>query len=268
METQNRVSLTALYTAQHWIKGGYPFAKYFDTLRGRLVYWLSALVSRLPFVGQGIRYYNQQLWLRHQVVERFIETYKPDVLIDLGCGLSPRGIARAKATPGLKVLEGDLAFIVSIKKALLEPCLPQENYQLQTVDLLKDSLESLTAGLSPSDRVLVITEGVIDYFTFEQKRAVWTRLNELVAFFEEAAYLQEVNLTLGSPRLTQLIARVLGVTVEDRMYPTGDAALEDLRACGFATVDKLDHPFDLPPQDLADVPQEAIGWEMVVARKR
>jgi len=188
METQNRVSLTALYTAQHWIKGGYPFAKYFDTLRGRLVYWLSVLVSRLPFVGQGIRYYNQ-------------------------------------------VLEGDLAFIVSIKKALLEPCLPQENYQLQTVDLLKDSLESLTAGLSPSDRVLV-------------------------------------NLTLGSPRLTQLIARVLGVTVEDRMYPTGDAALEDLRACGFATVDKLDHPFDLSPQDLADVPRGAIGWEMVVARKR
>ena len=61
---------------------------------------------------------------------------------------------------------------------------------------------------------------------------------------------------------------MLGVTVEDRMYPTGDAALEDLRACGFGTVEKLTHPFDLPPEDHAHVPREAIGWEMVVAKNR
>jgi len=268
MDSQDRVSTTALYTAQHWIKEGYPFAEFFDTLRGRAVYFLSVFLSYLPWVGVGIKYYNQQLWLRHRVVEHFIETYEPDVIIDLGCGLSPRGIAHATEHSKMRVREGDLEFIVSIKKALLKTCLPQKNYQLETFDLLQDDVESLRAGLSPKDRVLVITEGVIDYFTFEEKKAVWSRLSELVGFFEEAVYLQEINLTLGSPRLTQLVAWSVGVTVEDRMYSTVEAGLEDLRACGFGEVNKLAYPFDLPLEDLTPLPREAIGWEMVVAKLR
>jgi hypothetical protein len=50
------------------------------------------------------------------------------------------------------------------------------------------------------------------------------------------------------------------------MYTSSDGAVEDLRAAGFGEVQKIPYPYDLDSESLGNVPQEAIGWEMIVAR--
>ena len=79
-------------------------------------------------------------------------------------------------------------------------------------------------------------------------------------------HLQEINLTLGSPALTAFFARLIGVTIEDRMYSSLEDSIKDLHAAGFEIVEEVPQAQDELSSNLPAIPEEVIGWRVLAAR--
>ncbi|UTN78780.1 class I SAM-dependent methyltransferase [Pseudomonas aeruginosa] len=128
----------------------------------------------------------------------------------MACGLSPRGRRFRQRYPQLRYLEADLPPMAARKAALLrEQGWLGPEHAVAAVDILAEdgerSLAALFAGLDRERPLVVITEGLVNYFQRPVIEAFWSRLATELKRFPQGTYLTDLYPDLREhPRYRQI----------------------------------------------------------------
>ena len=244
-----RIGIPAYFTSHAWMEAGFDDAELFETKQGRLMFKaLEPLFRLFGFLGPAVRMHNEYLFVRHFGHEARLRQIRPSCIIEIGAGLSPRGIAFASADPDLRYIEGDLANMVEAKRNALGSAEIPSNYFLGTTDLLaEDFAGSLPEMPRAGDRLAVVTEGVTDYFSMSEKRTAFRNICSLLRAHGRGRYLLDIYARENFPHLpflTQGFIRTLGHMVgrsfDDQLFERVEDACGFLIECGFDRAEELD----------------------------
>ncbi|QRY81223.1 class I SAM-dependent methyltransferase [Pseudomonas sp. PDNC002] len=185
----------------------------FATAFGRWVHGCVAPINWGARVGFGLNI-EDFLLQRHLLIDarltQAIELRGVTQVVEIACGLSPRGRRFRQRYPQLTYLEADLPPMAARKSALLqEQGWLDGKHRVRPVDILAEdgeqSLAALLSGLDPDRPVVVITEGLVNYFQRPVIEGFWRRLAAALRVFPEATYLTELYPDLREhPRYRQI----------------------------------------------------------------
>ena len=196
------ISFTALYTGHAWATNGLSYPP-FRTTAGRLYYhaltpveWAGRLL-----LGANIR---TLLLQRHQMIdsllEQAIEERGCTQVLEIACGLSPRGCRFMKSRPDLDYVEADLPEMARRKQKLLRG-LDGPVPEVVPINILAEDGE-LSVGevfrrFDRSEPIAVITEGLTVYFDRETIDGFWRRLASELSGFAASTYLSDTYFKFG-----------------------------------------------------------------------
>ena len=254
----DRISLTGYATASAWAHYGFEDAEWFDTRRGRALFWPlhSACNAIRPF-SPGAGAFTETLYWRHHWFSKWTEAQSPGLAVEIGSGLTTRGISHSRHHRDCQWVDYDLPNVVEARNARLADERLPENYTLDRGDLLADGLgDALTAP--ESGRTIVLTEGVTDYLAMSEKRRAWRSVAALLERLGGGRYLLEIyprqRLETFGPTARMLLAtlrRITGRDLSEQLFDSVDQATSLLRECGFSrarvlTEDELEGAADAP----------------------
>lgn len=207
------ISFTAHYTGYVWHHYGLS-GEQFVTAQGKTYYTLlrpfECAARRL--IGTDIK---TTLLQRHYLIDRELEqliAQHPDLqIVELACGLSPRGHRFTRKHPGITYIETDLPGMVARKQPLLSAINSlDDRHRVVTCNILDrdtmDSLEEVIARECESHKPLVIiTEGLVNYFELGTISAVWQRLATVLKRHPVGIYLTDIYPEVEGHRLANLI---------------------------------------------------------------
>jgi len=247
------ISPSAHYTGYVWYRHQLADAA-FATGFGRFVHGLLSPITWGARVGFGLDL-EQFLLQRHlQIDAQLTAAIERDgvcQVVEIACGLSPRGRRFTARYPQLRYIEADLPVMASRKRLLLnsEGWLGSQ-HQVRAVDILAEdgskSLAELFAELDHSKPVVVITEGLVNYFELALIESFWTRLAEQLRQFPQATYLTELYPDLREhPRYRQLrwCVGLIGRLTRGNYplhYRNDQAIVQGFETCGFSQVTVFD----------------------------
>lgn len=200
------ISFTAHYTGYVWYKNRLS-NQTFATKQGFAYYQMLRPIEVLAkrFIGSDIK---TTLLQRHQLLDRELINLihqHPDLqVLELACGLSPRGWRINKKYPYIHYVEADLAGMAQQKHSLLQRLDSlNQTHKVTVCNILQqdtpESLESLLKReFNPEKPIVVMTEGLVNYFTLEQISQFWNRLATGLKDFPAGFYLTDVY-----PKVTQ-----------------------------------------------------------------
>ncbi len=246
MSDSGRISPTAHYTGYVWARNGLSHPE-LSSLEGRAFYEAlrPGLTLSRVLGGASLEPY---LLARHlaidKLLEHAIEEHGITQVIEVACGLSPRGW-RFSERYGERItyVEADLPEMAQRKReALKRMGSLSPHHRVQEVDALRDqgpsSIAALAGELRPDRGLAIITEGLLGYLPGEEVQGLWRRFAGVLAGFSRGRYLSDLH--IGEEQTAQvLVFRVLlSVFVRGRVFlHWGDAAQarEALRAAGFTS---------------------------------
>jgi O-methyltransferase involved in polyketide biosynthesis len=189
--------------------------------------WLAVAHPTLPSM-------MQYLELRHRCIDHALEEIGPDRVVELGAGLSRRGITWA-VDRDVDYLEIDLPHMVRAKRAAIAAKAPAElrercamRLRHEAFDVLGDDFEDWLAGqLAGAKRPTVIAEGVIGYFEMVDRQRVLRAVARALARAGGGTFLCDLRAREGG-RAVAAAARLLrgGIWVVTR----GRGAREDFES--------------------------------------
>lgn len=269
------ISPSAHYTGYIWYRHRLAEAA-FVTGFGRFVHGLLSPVTWAARVGFGLDI-EQFLLQRHLQIDAqltaAIEQAGVRQVVEIACGLSPRGRRFTARYPDLRYVEADLPLMAARKRLLLSgQGWLGSRHQVRAVDILAAggarSLSALFAELDPGKPVVVITEGLVNYFELGVIESFWQRLAEQLRGFPQAIYLTELYPDLREhPRYRQLR---WGVGLIGRLtrgsyplhYRNDQAIVQGFQRCGFRRVEVFDP--SSASQTLGLAPSRSAGLVRVI----
>lgn len=251
MSTGNpRIAPTAYFTAEMWAHAGFPDAGRFSTPRGRFL--LSGFRALSVVAGwalpPAVRKLEDSLCIRHACFDAWIAEKSPDFTLELGAGLSARGLHACGRNPDITWIDVDLPHMVAAKQALLGPLRLPERYHIVAGDLLSGDLSAgLPAQPTPGQRVVAMTEGVTDYLSREERGIAWRGIADLLRRFGGGSYLVDIYPAerlrawpKGTSAAMGILGKVSGTPLEERVFERTAEAEVMLRDSGFDSVERLD----------------------------
>lgn len=193
------ISFTALYTGHVWYANGLS-APAFHTRRGSVFYHA---LAPFEYIGGKIAGGNIRTFLlqRHHLIDHLvrdaIEQRGVRQVLEIACGLSPRGYRFRQQYPDLKYVEADLPDMAARKHRLLsaQQCLnemhrvvPLNIFSTEGVDAMENIADKCFDRSQP---LLVITEGLVNYFSLESISPFWQRLQQMLAGYASGTYLTD-----------------------------------------------------------------------------
>jgi hypothetical protein len=168
-----RIGPTAHVTAYAWHRLGMPYGELFSTREGARMYWMFRGSVEWATRFLPIPSLLEFLEFRHRLMEAELERLDPDRIVELGAGLSRRGITWV-LDRHIPYTEIDLPHMSAAKRSMLERApgrvrraLESHELELRSTNILApgfaDELAKLLAG---SKRPVVISEGMLPYFSF------------------------------------------------------------------------------------------------------
>lgn len=269
------ISPSAHYTGYVWYRHRLAEPA-FVTGFGRFVHGLLSPISWAARVGFDLDI-EQLLLQRHLQIDAqltaAIEQDGVTQVVEIACGLSPRGRRFTTRYPQLRYLEADLPAMAARKRGLLgAQGWLGTRHRVRAVDILAEqgeqSLAALFAELDPEQPVVVITEGLVNYFPLALIESFWARLAEQLRGFPQGRYLTELYPDLKEhPRYRQLrwgVGLIGRLTRGDYPlhYSSNEAIAEGFQRCGFRQVQVFDPSRDAPSLGL--VPSRAAGLVRVI----
>ena len=243
------ISFTALYTGAVWHRYGLSD----DTLATAKGSWLYRLMT--PFeaaskavIGSNIRTFLLQ---RHLIIDHLIDQAIRDKgitqVLEIACGMSPRGIRLRQKHPLLHMVEADLPDMAARNALRLmatgrlgdhHPVTPIDN----PADHGEDQLEKVIDRVfENSDPVIIITEGLTSYFSLETISEFWRRLAAAMAKRPGSIYLSESYYQPSQPLLNttlKALGGVLGAATRSQVsfhFQTDAQARDHFLSCGFVS---------------------------------
>jgi O-methyltransferase involved in polyketide biosynthesis len=174
-----RIGPTAHYTAYVWYRLGLPHAELFRTSEGRRLFWGFRLLGEwLTVASPKSASMMQYLELRHRLIDRALVELRPDRVVELGAGLSRRGVTLARR--GVHVVEVDLPSMIRAKTRRIELGADgdlkeavRERLCLVPMDVLTEAFRPFLVGaLEGAERPVVIAEGLLGYFPMADREAL------------------------------------------------------------------------------------------------
>ena len=254
-----RISPTAYYTAQTWVRLGFPHAQLFTTRRGRLFVALYRVLARLTGAEGGESLLVRTLRNRHATLDEAVLASDPDLVVELGAGLSPRSIALA-ADHAIDTIDIDLPAMLARKRALLArhatPDLSAKltaHYRSEPLDITDPSFgPRLKIFLAGAARPVVVAEGLIGYFDHPIKQQILAAIHHAFAGNPRATCLFDVRISDSTPEATRTLRLGIRILTRNRGAPPGfpsELSVLDLwHAAGFG------HAELLPLRDTATPP--------------
>lgn len=171
MRTEHeRIGPTAHYTAYVWQRAGFEHAELFSTWQGAALYWgfffggewATRLSSRTPSMRTYLEY-------RHRLIEAVVEAHRPDVVVELGAGLTRRAVTMCLRA-GVRGIEYDLPSMVARKRGALarSPVALQRvldgRHRVEPADVTGPGFSiTLRDALANASRPVVVAEGLLSY---------------------------------------------------------------------------------------------------------
>ena len=248
----SRISITAHYTGYVWYKNGLSTAG-FTTLMGRLAYYglLPGDSFARKFIGSDL---ETQLLQRHLIIDHLLQQAMQQhgkiQVLELACGLSPRGhrFTRRFSAEQLKYVEADLPGMAKRKTDLLRSVesVSQQHY-VRPCNILDTSgalsLEALIKNeFDPAVPLIVITEGLVNYFPRDVISPFWKRLSFALKPFTYGAYLTDMvsdDKQHNNSQWLSLGMQLLSVAARGKtaLHFNGDESVKQgLQALGFKQV--------------------------------
>ena len=244
-----RISPTAYFTAQAWHKEGFPNAELFDTRTGRLLFGTAMrALALLARHAPSLAWHEQFLYIRHYAYEERLRQLAPDFIIEVGAGLSPRGLTFSSANPRMVYVEVDLPNLVAEKRRRLSRADVPRNFHLYSGDVLREGFfESLPVRPDRGMHVVVVSEGVADYFDRAQKRRAWASIATFLSQYENGRYLFEaytrerlrkypVTASVALAGLSALVGRPM----ERQLLSNAEEVVDLACSAGFGRIETLD----------------------------
>ena len=244
------ISFTAHYTGFVWYRFGLSHSA-FATRQGCTYFQLLRPfeVAARKVIGSDIK---TTLLQRHHLIDRelgqLIQEYPDIQVVELACGLSPRGWRIHGRYPNVTYLETDLQDMAARKRALLNELdsLDSRHKVLVCNILVEDSAESLESmlkrELDPQKPVVVITEGLVNYFHLEEIQGFWQRLAKTLQGFPMGFYLTDLYPQVTRHRFfhwIQTANRALKLSSRSHFtmhFEQPAEALACFKGCGFDAV--------------------------------
>jgi O-methyltransferase involved in polyketide biosynthesis len=201
------ISFTAHYTGFIWYRHGLS-ERAFATRQGHVYFSLLRPFEYLArhLIGSDIQ---TTLLQRHFLIDRELETLIRDApnlqILELACGLSPRGHRFSQKFPHITYVEADLPGMAARKRSLLES-LQSLNSRHRLVNCNILDRQTSTAGAHPGISIeevigrefdtqkplVIITEGLVNYFDLTTISHVWQRMANTLRTFAHGVYLTDI----------------------------------------------------------------------------
>ncbi len=217
----SRISPTAHYTAYVWYKHGLSVPE-LATRTGRALFHALAPANQL-FARAGKADLEAMLLARHRVIDSrlqaAIRSGEVRQVVEVACGLSPRGLRTRRRFENVTYVEADLAGMAQQKRTrighLLSPM-----HRVEVVNALAEdgpeSLEALAAKLNREQGVAVITEGLLPYFDGVDGARIWGNIARFSQHFSGGVYLSDYLVeedsmrVFGAKQLKALVSLFVG----------------------------------------------------------
>ncbi|KAA1174791.1 class I SAM-dependent methyltransferase [Marinobacter salinexigens] len=213
------ISFTALYTGAVWHRYGLSDDA-LATAQGNLLYRLMTPfeTASKAVIGGNIRTFLLQ---RHLIIDHLIDQaineHGITQVLEIACGMSPRGIRLREKHPSLHMVEADLPDMAA-KKALrlLSAGRLGSGHQVTPVDILathgERTLEAVIERVFDNDKpIIVVTEGLTSYFSLEVISSFWRRLANVMANRPGSVYLSESYFRPRQPILKGTLTALGGI---------------------------------------------------------
>ena len=207
MSSSARISPTAHYTGYVWARNGLSHPA-LQTRQGRLMF--EAGLPLFTLIGLlGGASLESYLLARHRAIdallERAIEEHGVTQVIEIACGLSPRGWRfTERFGERLTYVEADLPEMAARKRdALRRIGSLGEHHRVEEVDALLDgdshpphprSLASLAAELDSGRGLAIVTEGLLGYLPSEAVDGIWRRFARVLSGFAHGIYVSDLHM--------------------------------------------------------------------------
>jgi O-methyltransferase involved in polyketide biosynthesis len=259
----SRVSPTAHYTAEVWVRSGLSDPA-LSTRLGALLHAaltpLNATYGRLS----GRPDLDAMLVARHRaldgLLEREIATGRVGQVIEIAAGLSGRGYRFARRFPDLRYVETDLPDMARHKRRMLDGAgLRGPNHDVRPLDALaRDGPASLAAVAAELDRargLAIVTEGLLSYFARDAVLALWRRIAATFGGFPHGIYLSDLHLAgdVDGIWIAELFRVGLEIFARGAVryhFGSVDETIAALRAAGFRDAHLYDPCHVVPPDRL------------------
>lgn len=243
------ISFTALYTGAVWHRHGLSD----DVLATEQGRWLYHLMTPFEAASKAVVGGNLRTFLlqRHLIIDHLIEQAIDrgvTQILEIACGMSPRGIRLRQKFPQIHMAEADLPGMATRKASrLLVSGHLGARHQVMPVDVLTasgdHSLETvMNRTFDNREPVVVITEGLTSYFSLPVISEVWKRLASLMQERPGSVYLSESYLMPSQPLLSGTLkglGSLLGAITRSDVsfhFENGQQAEKHFRSCGFPPV--------------------------------
>jgi O-methyltransferase involved in polyketide biosynthesis len=226
MSDSGRISPTAHYTGYTWSRHGLSHPELSST-EGRALFEAlrPAMILSRTLGGASLEHY---LLARHLAIdallERAIEQHGVKQVIEVACGLSPRGW-RFSERYGERItyVEADLPDMARRKREALERMGSLgEHHRVVEVDALRDggegSLTALAAELDPGQGTAIITEGLLGYLPHEEVRGLWRRFAEVLGGFPSGRYISDLHTGETQSAQVRVFRVLLSAFVRGQVY--------------------------------------------------
>src|SRR4051812_10702115 len=234
---------TAHYTGHVWARNGLSHPA-LDTREGQVLYGLAEppmLFARLI----GAPTIEGFLLARHLaidgVLERAISDGRVAQVIEVACGMSPRGWRFTERHPGLVYVETDLPAMAARKRTALERIGRGPNHRVMELDALAAdgplSLGAVAGTLDTGAGLAIITEGLLSYLQRAAVLDLWQRYASTLSAFAGGLYFADLHVDADAPRLAaRAFEAFLSAFVRGRVavhFDTAGDAEQALRDAGF-----------------------------------
>lgn len=241
------ISFTALYTGAVWHRNGLSDNS-LVTPQGQ---WLYTLMSPFEAASKTLAGGNLKTFLlqRHLIIDHLIDQAIAqrgiNQVLEIACGLSPRGLHLRQRHPGLRMIEADLPDMAARKASRLAASGHLGASHLVTpIDILADdgeyALEAVLDRVLEQGPVLVVTEGLTNYFSLPVISTFWQRLAKALSTRPGSSYLFDSYLMPEQALIRSsihLLSKVLGSMTHSQVsfhFDDDRQAAQHLQGLGFA----------------------------------
>lgn len=193
LSKHRHISFTAHYTGYIWYQMGISHPA-LATAKGKT---LAALVHPIEswaekYVGGSMRTtLKQRHTMLDQHLEKLIEQHPDLQVLEIACGLSPRGWWFRQHYPSILYRELDLPDMAATKQAALQQ-IETDSKDVLSVDLFTDAFASAFKVFDPQRPLVIISEGLINYF---EKPLLQQLIQAIASYgrnFKELHYLTDI----------------------------------------------------------------------------
>lgn len=254
-KNKNGIAVSSLYTAATWVWGAIPCAHFVTPKEAlpifKFVNFYMALYRKLNPAKFSLKH---QLLHRHAAIDKLLHDNQCKRIVEIACGFSPRG-SQLSARADIDYTEMDLPEVTRAKRLQLaqsaegRAVLARANFHLKVGDITRINFVAAFASRKskPAEKIAIVTEGLMMYFTREQQMPIWKNIAALLKQTGGIYLFDYIPLCDEPPRsrlgdfLHRLRTRVFkmkpGFAYDNRSR--NDIA-DDLKAAGFPCVEAID----------------------------